>query len=86
MSTDTPRKPILCVDFDGVIHSCDGWKPPVLPTRPSVEEVARVIARAWGSYCDLNTPDGSNYWRWNKDRHTREAEAVLALFEQGSPR
>ena len=45
--TPTPRKPILCVDFDGVLHSyTSGWQGAAVCTDPPVSGAVNFLRRA----------------------------------------
>lgn len=47
MTNEAPRKPILCLDFDGVVHSyTSGWQGPVTIADPPVPGALKFIAEA----------------------------------------
>ena len=84
-----PRKPILCLDFDGVLHQySSGWKGPrVIPDAPVPGMVEFLLdARARFELAVLSSR--SSYWfgRWAMKRWLRaHLTAYLNDVQEGQP-
>jgi hypothetical protein len=93
------RKPILCLDFDGVLHSyTSGWQGAAVIPDPPVEGAVAFLQRAVEAFdvavhssrsAEGNGPAAMRFWLWNvlRDGGLRPDEATLMVERRiGFPR